>query len=259
MDNKREGLLGLFVLMSSLGFRFSQCSRWVGVFLLLLTVAKGDRSVFLFSRLKGDETILPCLCLKSMSIWRPLQLSESGTPLGFGRLWPLLISHPQDSPVLSLFYLFLSLPTLISSFLGLSKIISCWVTAQSSCGLLVSPWEAEVPWTTSDGSDFSGWGQTLGKWGGDIYSGSLCVIPQSGMAKVPNSRTSMFVIREKDKLDSQRWQGSRESRVCHWAIRNLCLSNGVFTMVSFSALPPAPQPYQEPVYKQSIYPLRISF
>ena len=153
----------------------------------------------------------------------------------------------------------ISLPTLIFSSSGLSKIISCWITAQSSLGLLVLPWEAEVPWTTSNGGDFPGWGQALGKWVGDIYSGSLHVIPQSGMAKVPNSRTSMFVIREKDKLDSQRWQGSRESRVCHWAIRDLCLSNGVLTMGSFSALPPAPPPYQKPVYKQSIYPLRISF
>ena len=183
--------------MSRLGFRFSQCSGWVGVFLPLLPVASGDSSVFLFSRLKGDETILPCLCLKTTSIWRPLRIGSCQRVRDPSRLWPSLTLAHHTSSGLSLtarigkypFGLYSTCSSLqppsFSSSSGLSKIISCWVTAQSSLGLLVLPWEAEVPWTTSDGSDFPRWGQALGKWVGDIYSGSLCITPQSGMAKVP--------------------------------------------------------------------------
>ena len=88
--------------MSRLGFRFSQCSGWVGVFLLLLTVAQGDRSVFLFSRLKRDETILPCLCLKTMSIWRPLRTGSCQRVRDPSRLWPALILAHHTSSGLSL-------------------------------------------------------------------------------------------------------------------------------------------------------------
>ena len=54
--------------------------------LLLPAVAK---AVFLFSRREGDETILPCLCLKNVSIW-PLCGEEVARVRDFSRLWPAL-------------------------------------------------------------------------------------------------------------------------------------------------------------------------